>query len=171
LSSPKTVADLLAGFSPREKVVTLLTGGNLLAEHESLSAQLAAAMAQTRTSLADGSSMQGLAEQIAELEERIGASAVTFRLRGLGRNEFRRLLESHPSDGDPFDKDSFPPALITACAVDPPLTAADTQALGSVLTDGQYDELFAAAWAACREVDDVPFSALASAVTRGSGER
>jgi hypothetical protein len=172
LSSPQTFADLRARFAPREKSVTLVAGGDLLAEHDAAAQELATAMAQTRISLADGGSVQGLAERLADLETRIAASTVTIRVRGLSRNAFRRLLDAHPSeDAAPFDKVTFPPSLIAACAVDPPMTEVDANGLGEVLTDGQYDELFAAAWAACRDVDDVPFSVLASAVTRGSGER
>ena len=85
---------------------------------------------------------------------------------GIGRNAFRRLLSEHEADGELFDRDTFPGALIAACSLDPVLTVAEVTELGDLLTDGQWDELFSASWDACREVDDVPFSALASAVTR-----
>jgi hypothetical protein len=161
-----TLNDLRAKFIAREKSVTLVSDGALLAEHEALAAQLAAAMAQTRTSLADGGGVHELAEQVTALEARIAASTVTIRLRGLGRNAFRRLLAEHESDGEPFDKDTFPVALIAACSLDPVLTGTEAADLGDVLTDGQWDEVFSAAWDACREVDGVPFSVLASAATR-----
>ena len=161
-----TLAELRSKFAAREKSVTIITGGGLLAEHEALSADLATAMAQTRTSLADGSNVRELGERLADLEAQIAASAVQIRLRGVGRNHFRRLLSEHEADGELFDRDTFPGALIAACSLDPVLTVAEVTELGDLLTDGQFDELFSAAWDACREVDDVPFSALASAVTR-----
>jgi hypothetical protein len=161
-----TLNDLRAKFTVREKTVTLVADGALLAEHESLAEQLATAMAQTRTSLADGGDVHSLAERVTALEEQLAASTVTIRLRGIGRNAFRRLLTEHEADGQPFDKDTFPVALISACALDPKMTEAEARELGDILTDGQFDDVFEAAWEACREVDGVPFSALASAVTR-----
>lgn len=163
-------ADLVAKVEPREKVVPIITGGDLLAEHDDFSQQLATAMAQTRTSLADGAPIHALGERLAELEAEIAASTVFVRLRGIGHNAFRRLLAEHPTDGGPFDPETFPPALIAACSVDPKMTPAEALALGDVLTDGQFEALFDAATEACREVPDgVPFSVLASAV-RSSGE-
>jgi hypothetical protein len=165
-----TLNDLRAKMTPREKSVTLVADGALLAEHEALAEQLATAMAQTRTSLADGSDVHDLAARLTALEEQLATSTVTIRLRGIGRNAFRRLLAEHEADGQPFNKDTFPVALVAACAIDPVMTEADALSLGDILTDGQWDDVFSAAWDACREVDGVPFSALASAVTRGSGE-
>ena len=147
-------------------MVTLLGGGDLLGEHEAAAAELATAMAQTRTSLADGAGVQELAERVERLEAQIAATRVTIILRGLTQNRFRALVGAHPADGEPFDRDTFPAALIAACVVDPPMTPQEALELGTILTDGQFDQLFSAAWAACRDTDDVPFSVLASAVTR-----
>jgi hypothetical protein len=161
-----TLNELRAKFAAREKSVTLVTDGAALADHEALTAQLATAMAQTRTTLDDGTTVGELGERITALEATLAASTVTIRLRGIGRNQFRRLLAEYAEDGEPFNKDTFPVALIAACSLDPVLTVADAESLGDVLTDGQWDDVFAAAWDACREVDGVPFSVLASAVTR-----
>jgi hypothetical protein len=155
-----TLNELRAKFTAREKSVTLVTAGDLLAEHEALSAQLATAMSQTLPGVRE------LAEQVTALESQIAASTVTIKVRGIGRNQFRRLMAEHKSDGDPFDPDTFPPALVAACSLDPVMTVTDAVDLGDVLTFGQWDELFGAAWEACREVDGVPFSVLASAATR-----
>ena len=166
---PQKFADIRAAFVAREKRVDLVTDGALLAEHEALAEELATAMQQTRTSLADGSSVRDLAQRVEALESQLAESRVSFRLRGLGRNAFQRLLAEHrPADDDArvFNPDTFPQALIAACSLDPVMTVEDVAELGDVLTDGQFDELFDAAWNACREVDGVPFSPLASAVTR-----
>lgn len=147
-------------------MVILLGGGDLLGEHEAAAAELATAMAQTRTSLADGSGIQALARKVEDLEALIAATKVAIRVRGLPQNLFRALVSEHPADGEPFDRDTFPAALIAACVVDPPMTQQQAMELGTILTDGQFDQVFSAAWAACRDTDDVPFSALASAMTR-----
>lgn len=158
-------ADLVAGVKPPEKVVTVLARGDLLAEHEAASEELAAAMKQTRTSLADGGSTRALAQRVADLEGQLAETAVAVRLRAVGRNEFRRLLDDHPAEGAPFDVESFPAALVAACAVDPVMTVPQAHALADLLSDGQWEALFDAAWTVCREVPDgVPFSVLASSM-------
>jgi hypothetical protein len=156
-------ADVRAAFVAREKAVTLVADGGLLAEHEAAVAQLSRALGAARTSLADGSAVHELAEQVTNLEARIAASSVTFRFRGLGRTKFRALLAEHPGDDDAaFDRDTFPPALVAACSLDPVMSAADVRDLADAITDGQFDALFGACWDACREVDGVPFSVPAS---------
>jgi hypothetical protein len=161
-----TVNELRAKFTAREKSVTFVTAGDLLAEHEALSAQLADAMRKQRTTLDDGTTVQQCAERLTALESDLAASTVTVKVRSIGRNAFRRLMAEHASDGEPFDPDMFPPALIAACSLDPVMTVDEVNGLGDVLTFAQWDELFGAAWEACSEVDGVPFSVLASAVTR-----
>lgn len=158
-------ADLVGSVKRREKVVTIITSGDLLAEHDAAADELAKAMQQTRTSLAAGGSTQELAQRVSDLEAQIAEATVSLRLRALGRNEFRRLIEAHPSEDGPFDVESFPPALIAACAVDPELSEAQAHALGDLLSDGQWEALFDAAWSVCREVPDgVPFNVLASSM-------
>jgi len=165
----QSVADIRAKFKAREKVVVIVADGGLLAEHERLSAELEQAVArgEQHASLAGNPSARDLAEQVRELEAAITAATVTFRVRGVGRNKFRRLLDEHPApdgSGDVFDADTFPVALVAACSLNPPMTEAEVRDLADVLSDGQWGELFDAAFAACREVDEVPFSVLASAV-------
>jgi hypothetical protein len=161
-----TLNELRAKFHAREKSITFVTAGDLLAEHEALSAQLADAMRKQRTTLDDGTTVKQCAERLTTLESDLAASTVTVKVRGIGRNAFRRLMAEHASDGEPFNPDTFPPALVAACSLDPVMTPTEAADLGDVLTFGQWDELFGAAWDACREVDGVPFSVLASAVTR-----
>jgi hypothetical protein len=155
-----TLHELRAKFTARHKTVTFVTAGDLLDQHETLTAQLSTAMSQTLPGIRE------LGERITALEAQIAESTVMITVRGIGRNAFRRLLDEHKSDGEPFDRETFPPALIAACSLDPVMTVDEVNGLGDVLTFAQWDELFGAAWEACREVDGVPFSVLASAVTR-----
>lgn len=160
--------EIRAKFVAREKAVDLITDGGLLAEHERLTAELERATSMPADSLAGSATARELAEQVRALEERIAEATVTFRVRGLGRNQFRRLLAEHKGEGDDvFDPDTFPVALIAACSLDPVMTEEQAASLADVLTDGQWQELYDAAFGACREVDGVPFSLLASAVAPG----
>lgn len=155
-------ADLKGAYRPREKRVTLVLDGALLAEHEALSEQLAEAMGR-RTSLGDPE-LGALAQRVAEVEAAIAASSCEFVVRGIGRNAYRQLQAAHTKDDETLDMDGYIPALLKACIVEPDDT--DVDWLMANLSLGQVDELFGAAFAACREVDGVPFNPLASAATR-----
>jgi hypothetical protein len=154
-------ADLQAKHKPREKRVTLVLDGALLAEHEALSEQLEDAMAR-RTSLGDPGATE-IAERVAEVEAGIAASTCEFVLVGVGRNRYRQIQAEHTDDLDQLDMDAYIPALLKACIVAPADT--DVAWLMENLTLGQVDELFGAAFAACREADRVPFNPLALPVT------
>lgn len=167
MGQQQSLAEIRAKFVAREKAVTLITDGSLLAEHERLSAELEQAVARGANSLAGNTDARTIAEQVRALEAQIDQATVTIRVRGIGRNRFRRLLDEHKAaDGsdEVFDPDSFPVALVAACSLDPVMSEAEARDLADLLTDGQWQELFDAAFLACREVDEVPFSVLASAV-------
>ena len=154
-------ADLKANYKAREKRVTLVLDGALLAEHEALSEQLADAMAR-RTSLGDPVAA-GLAERVAEVEAAIAASTCEFVVVGVGRNAYRQLQIANTKDDDTLDMDAYIPALLKACIREP--EDVDVDWLMDNLSLGQIDELFGAAFTCCREADRVPFNPLASAVT------
>lgn len=151
-------ADLKAAHKPREKRVTLVLDGALLAEHEALSEQLTDALSR-RTSLGDPAPA-GLAERVAEVEAGIAASTCEFVLVGVGRNRYRQIQASCTGEDDQLDMDTYIPALLKACITEP--ADVDVDWLMEHLTLGQVDELFGAAFSACREADRVPFNPLAS---------
>lgn len=160
-------ADLQARFKPREKVVMVAMAGDLLAEHETLSEELDAALAATRTSLADGTSTQQLAERITELEALIEASRVPIRFRGVGRNRYKRLEQAHPDpDGGSWNLETFPAALIAAAAVDPVMTPEQVGDLADMITEGEFARLFQGAFSSCNDANDVPFNGRASLVNQ-----
>lgn len=84
------------------------------------------------------------------------AAVVEFTLRGLSRQKYRALEAKHPDPdgGAGWDLDTFPEALVRACMVTPEIEAADP--LFDVLTSGQVEKLFEAAFGTCNSVDDLP---------------
>lgn len=163
----QSLADITAKFVAREKSVTLVMDGGLLAEHEELTERLQRALQRSANSLAGGTGARALAEQVEAVEARLADATATFRFRGLGRNQFRRLIEDHKGeDGAVWDKETFPVALVAACSLNPRMSEDDVRGLGDTITDGQWEELWDAAFAACREADDIPFNVAASVVTR-----
>lgn len=91
-----------------------------------------------------------------ELRQQVADATVTFTIRGLNRQAYRALEAKHPApDGAAgWDVASFPEALVRACITDPVIDAGDP--LFDVLTPGQVEKLFEAAFLACNEVDDLP---------------
>lgn len=91
-----------------------------------------------------------------ELLRQIEEATVTFTVRGLTRQKYRALEAKHPDPdgGAGWNLDTFPEALVRACLTDPVVEADDP--LFHVMTPGQVERLFEAAFRACNEVDDVP---------------
>lgn len=90
------------------------------------------------------------------LEAEVEAATVTFTVRGLTRQKYRALEAKHPDPdgGAGWNIDTFPEALVRACLADPQVEPGDP--LFDVMTPGQVERLFEAAFRACNEVDDVP---------------
>lgn len=91
-----------------------------------------------------------------ELEQQIEEASIDFKLRGLSRATLRKLEADHPTDDEEsaWDADTFPEALVRACLVEPEVAPEDE--LFEVLTAGEADRLFEAAFLACNEADPVP---------------
>lgn len=171
--------DILARAKARETSVDLCLAGDLLAEHERLSGELERVSrdyeaSRATRSLADADPAHEIAEQIRDLEERITEQTVSFRFRAIPRSKYRELESAHPGRPDKqeaWNPETFAPALIAACSLDPKMSDADVHRLMDHLNAGQAEALFEAAWTACNEAPRVPFSAAASALTRSTAGR
>lgn len=172
-----------------ERTVSVCLRGKLRAEWELLNEQLSEAQQRERSSMSDDGG-QAVAEQMAELEERMRAGTVTVRLRALGdrdgtpgRTRFNRLVAEHPPRDDNrldatlgVNKDTFFDALIPLSVVD--VTAHDgdvhvpddawVERMLTRITARQFDDLANAAFLLNGGGVDVPFSPAASRLTRDS---
>lgn len=162
-----------------ERTVAVCLRADLVAEHEELEHQLAAAQSRTVDSLAGNGSTK-IAEKIGRLERRMAEATVTLRMRALSRVQYRELLEAHPprrgEDGDPIPADAdgyntstFFDALTGACLVSPELDEQHLAALLDALSPKQYDQVAGAALAVCVGEVDIPFSRAASRLTGSCG--
>lgn len=157
-------ADLKARFKAPRRKVAILLDGDLLAEHEAVSAELADVMA-ARTSLAGGAGADELARRVQDLESQMREATVTFELVGIGNNAYRALVAEHTKGDEGLSMVTFAPALVAACLRSP--ADVDVAWVFDSLNQGQVDELVSAAINACVDSDKVPFNQLASAQTRG----
>jgi len=170
--------DILARAKARETSVDICLAGDLLAEHERLSDELDRAVREHESrasrSLGDTNPTVGLAEQVRALEEQITEATVSFRFRAVPRSKYRELEAQHPGRPDKaeaWNPETFAPALIAACSLDPRMSEADVSRLMDTLNAGQAEQLFNAAWTCCNEAPRVPFNAAASALTRSTAGR
>lgn len=168
--------DLLASAALPEKTVEVYLAGRVVAEIEEAERELRDQRANAQT-MADRGRTRQIAERIEALRAEMQSSALVVRLRGLNRKAWAALLAEHPPRRDQdvdkqlgYNVDTFFPALIRACIIDPVLDDAQWEQLDAVLSSSQYDALADAALAVSRRKVDVPFSFAASATLQNSDE-
>jgi hypothetical protein len=126
-------------------------------------------------------------EKVAKtLRERMTAESVAFRVRGLPRAEWRELAAAHPpkageqaDEKNGFHAQTFWPAVVRRCTIEPDLDEDDYQALlgdettPGKLTSNQFGRWADACWAVNERGVDVPFSqtALAAVATTANGSK
>ncbi|GGM27175.1 hypothetical protein GCM10011608_09950 [Micromonospora sonchi] len=180
---------LLDEASPRETVVPLCLNGKLRAEYEAVKARIEerAAHADDGDDLPEGDDRLATRKRepepdpeqslLDDLEEKMRAHTVPFKLRALGRQEWADLFSQHkprregqtgkldPRDSMNVNSTTFFPALVRASVVEPEMSPERWAKLDKVLSDAQFDKLATAAWLLNRVEEDVPFSLSGSAST------
>ena len=94
-------------------------------------------------------------------------------LRAIGSKAYDVLVGMHPptaeqkKEGATYNPDTFGPALISACAVNPPMTPNEAKELweSEEWSRGEVMELFVSAVEVCSRGLDVPFTETASGTT------
>jgi len=182
----RTAKDIIKGGRLAERSVPVCMRADLVAWHEELDRRLQKAVSEPRDSLAAGSAVSGLSEQILALEAEMADSTIDFHLRAMSRPKWRAFCAEHPprktADGSvderdlyiSVNRDTFFDALIRRSVVAPELDDDDwAELLGDdehdgKLSDVEYDRVADAAWGLNRRGVDVPFSAAASRLTPAS---
>lgn len=91
---------------------------------------------------------------------------VRIRYRAIAPKELDALIEAHPPStkeerkGAQWNKDSFPPALVSAVSLSPKMSVEQAKELleNPNWSTGESQALFSNAWAVCNAGLDVPFS-------------
>jgi hypothetical protein len=171
-----SIEDIIGSATLREETTTICVAGDLNAEHERLTAELARLDEQEW----QPSSLGGMGEdprrvlagQVTAVEARMSEHEHTFRFRAMPWRRFREMREKYTPDSGSLDLDGLVPQLMLVCCVEPKFAdAAQVDKLLDVLTSGQVDALFTAAWKANVGDADVPKSARASALMASSAPR
>lgn len=118
-------------------------------------------------------------QEIADrMEELVAANAASFyeiKLKALTRTEWIQLRAQHPprdgveADAGLFNDDTFPPAAVRACMIDPDPTDKNIAFLEEKLAKGEWDRLGGTAWALNEGARIAPKEGEALSNLNGSG--
>jgi hypothetical protein len=109
--------------------VTATLRGDLVDEVDRLEEEMRAAAEVDKAENRDAVAPR-IAERIQDLQAEAAESEVVFTFEGLGRGAWAKLIASHPPRTDdeqdsyggtklPYNPETFPPALMAACCVEP----------------------------------------------------
>ncbi|MFE2140180.1 hypothetical protein ACFXA3_00170 [Streptomyces sp. NPDC059456] len=161
------ISEILKAAKRPQKSVFLCLAGDKQAELERLEKELASlGDAWAPGSLAETDPKKKLAGRVSAARKAVRDSEVEFRFEALGAKAWSDLLAAHPpkKKGDGFDPETFAPALIAACAIDPVMTVEQVGELFDVLNHAQRDTLWQGAFEANTEATGIPFSLTASGI-------
>lgn len=160
-----------------ERSITLCLRGDLQAEWEDLARQRAELLTGPGAGSLAGSPTRAIDARMEELRGQMAEAEVRFRVRALSHRDYQRLTDAHPPRVGPDGKtlpadlaeevntETFWPALVRACLVEPDLSDEQLAKLLDTLSDRQYGDLARCALTACKGDVSVPFSYLDSATS------
>lgn len=142
-----TIDDVIAKATPVERIVPVCVAGKLAGEYEQLKVELDRASGAAR--LGGGPAVE-ITKRLVALEAEMREATYNFRFRALSARAWSDLIAAHPDKGGKrlFNVDTFPPAAIAACCVEPAgLDDPDkVAALLASLSTAQQGDLFDGAW-------------------------
>lgn len=92
-----------------------------------------------------------IVEEMKRIVDELKASQRTFEFEAIGAYAYQKLQDAHPAlpkakaEGAIVHLETFYPAVVAACSVEPKLTVADAEKLRERLSDNQWTKLVSAA--------------------------
>lgn len=113
--------------------------------------------------------LKGKRRRSTELTVMINGEPLTLRFEAISAQEMDKLRAKHPpttkqrAEGAGVNFETFAPALVSACLVDPAMTEDDARELwaSDYWSAGELNQIFETASAVCLEGMDIPLSASA----------
>lgn len=162
-----SIDDLIGRVKSPVRSVTICLNADLQAEHDELNEQLEAMRREQATTMGGSGAGVEIATRLREIESEMRSSEQVFKFRGISSHAIRAIQDRFPArEGkrEAWDAEAGSSAVIAACSVEPKMTEEQAVRLVDVLSHGQTDKLFTAAWIATTGTSSVPFSARASAL-------
>ena len=147
-SDQDVIADLIATAQPRTLEVSVCARGDLVDRHATLVQQLAAAESNVakRASVAKDPEVARIAGEIVAVEAEQEASTVTVVLQSVSRRVWADLLAKCPprpqDKGLDHNPDTFPPAVVAACAKSPVISEEEANQLADALPVSEWSKLW-----------------------------
>lgn len=180
MTEPRSWADVKTAFAAPIERVQLCSRPDLVARIEALKDEHRIARGQDEMSN-EPDRAPGLADEIEQLRTEALAATVTFVLQGVPAHVEEALQEKYPPTSEqreiakrenfhlPYDPDTFQPALLAACCIEPTgMTMDDWNGLWAGFTDGQRARFRQALGMVNHGVSDVPKGVLGSEKTAGT---
>lgn len=167
--------DIIAAAELPRATATLCLRSGLVAQWEKLHAEWRTAP-DTRASLGAVSPKADLAAQMRALSDEMTKFQVTFVFEALPPEQYSALILKHPPVGDDkhtmrWNQETFYPALIEACLVDPVMNGDQIARLLPRLSTAQFLKLGNTAYLANEGPADIPFDGAVYAENLDSGEQ
>jgi len=146
------IGTVLGALSPREQSVRVCVSGEAVAGLERAQ-ELARSARRSKKNVAAADAA------VAEARAAVEAATFTFTFRAIGARERSDLIAAHPSqaEGEAWNADTLPPALVAACCADPVMSPEQAADLMNALSEGDRAALFGAAWSVNYDRSPVPF--------------
>lgn len=149
-----------------EKAVPLCLRGDLQSQYEELEREFRVIEGAGRrggTLAGSVAETQPIKEKMDALRQEMQAATKAFTLRGLTKRRWSDLAAAHPprdmdkAAGLDYHGETFTVAAVQACCIDPAMTVKEVEELcDEVLTQGQWDTLFAETMWLNRRTVEVP---------------
>ena len=156
----------LDGYELPVEEVPICGRAGLVADH----ARAEAAVLAARADAGLGGETQELLDNLAAIEAEIEASVIVFRVTAVSQRRWADLLAAHPPTSDgrkkgmPYNPESFDPAALVACAVEPAVTSEQAARLRDTLPTVEWARLMLAVLTVNQEATAPPKSLLLSAL-------
>lgn len=167
------IDEILGVVELPETTTELCLKASLRARFDALGRELEVAREKSKhATLAGDPEVVDLANQMEDLREEMRQYTVTIRLRALPKRAWQSLVDQHPAregvDPSDYNTETFPPAALAACSMEPKISLEKAGMLIDRLSAGQWSSLWQAVLGLNIYEPDIPFSATASQVTRAS---
>ncbi len=164
------IDDFLDGYEPPVEEVPVCRRPGLIAEHALLEAKVAKLSVHGTL----GGPPQELLDQLATIEAEIEASVTVFRLQAIAHRPWADLLAAHPptteerAKGYGVHPDTFEPAALAACAIEPTLTVEQAERMADTIPRSEWAALTDAVRRLHEDRSTAPKSLLLSALRPAS---
>ncbi len=141
-----SVDDFLDRYEPPVEEVAVCGRAGLVAEHARTEAELAGHAAHASL----GGPPAELVDRLRALEAEIESSAIVITVQARTSREWADVMAFHPPKGDaakvgaPYDVETWEPAILAACAIDPVLSAEQAVRMRETLPPGEWRALMEA---------------------------